>query len=75
MAQLQEFKVVVTGKTFRVEGKVYNDDRQLVADFTGSNDVLFPQVMNDLTDQQVQELANRLGTWLLLHLAGLPSGA
>jgi hypothetical protein len=31
--------------------------------------------MNDLTDQQVQELANLLGTWLLLQLAGLLSGA
>jgi hypothetical protein len=75
VAQLQEFKVVVTGKTFTVEGKVYNDDRQLVADYTGANLVRFPQVMNNLTDPQVQELANLLGAWLLLHLSGLPSGA
>lgn len=73
MAQLQEFTVQVIGKTFVVAGKVYDDDRVLVADYTGANDVQFPQVLNDLTDQQVQQLANMLGGWLLLTLSGLPT--
>ena len=63
----------VIGKTFRVAGKVYDDDRVLVADFTGANDVQFPQVMNGLTDEQVQQLADMLGHWVLLTLAGLPT--
>ena len=71
MAMLQEFRVTVTGKQFTVEGLVYDDDRVLVADYTGPNLVRFPQEMNDLTDEQVQTLANLLGTWLMLTLAGL----
>lgn len=71
MASMQQFSVTRQGKTFRVAGRVYGDDQQLVADFTGANDVLFPQVMNDLPDAQVDALGRLLGHWLLLTLSGL----
>jgi hypothetical protein len=71
MAMLQQFKVTVAGKQFTVEGLVYDDDRQLVGDYTGANIVRFPQVLNDLSDAQVQVLADMLGGWLLLTLSGL----
>lgn len=71
MAQLQQFSVVRTNKTLTISGLVLDDNGVQVADFTGANALVFPQVVNTLTDAQVDALGVVLAKWLMLTKAGL----
>lgn len=78
MAQLQQYVVTQTGKknvpncpTFTIAGLVYDDAGVQVADFTGGNALVFPNMLTGLTDEQVQKLTGLIANWLILTAAGL----
>lgn len=78
MAQLQQYAVTQTGKknvpncpTFTIEGVVLNDVGVQVADFTGANALVFPNMLTGLTQPQVDALTGMIANWLILTAAGL----
>jgi hypothetical protein len=78
MAQLQQYVVTQTGKknvpncpTFTIAGLVYNDAGVQVADFTGANALVFPNMLTGMTQPQVDKLTDLIANWLILTAAGL----
>ena len=43
----------------------------VLADFTGANSIMFPGVVSTLSADDRRELAEMIGTWLVMKKAGL----
>jgi len=78
MAQLQQYVVTQTGKknvpncpTFTIAGVVLDDAGVQVANFTGANALVFPNMLTGLTQPQVDRLTDLIANWLILTAAGL----
>lgn len=77
MASIQDFKIhrqrielTMTCRAHKVTGKVYDDDGQMVADYTGNNALHWPRVLNQITELQRDWLINELSQNLMLMVSG-----
>lgn len=75
---MQQYVVTQTGKktvpncpTFTIAGVVLDDAGVQVADFTGANALVFPNMLTGLTQPQVDALTALIANWLILTAAGL----
>ncbi len=80
MAQMQSFSIVRAGHrnvpvpTYTITALVYDDDRNLVADFTGANALSFPACLDTFTTDEMDEFLDMTAQWVVLHKAGIPYG-
>lgn len=76
---LQQFSVVKGSPKaavlprFTISAKITESDAPytVLFDFTGQNAIVWPDVINELTPEQQDEMINRLAIWLVRTKAGL----
>lgn len=77
MAVLQQFATTIGASKsvsvpqVTITAVVYSNDGALLADFTGANALLFPNVLTSLTAAQRQALVDQIAQAIVLMRAGL----
>ena len=77
MANIQNFSVTpgnpaqINVPTHQINASVQEDDGTVIADYTGANALRWPEVLNSLSPEQQQQIADANAQQVVLMKAGL----